>query len=106
LRRLAASLGPLACALLAGLAQALSIAFPPSGQPLWWLQLLSLAVLAWVVGQARSWRRAAVLGWTFATAWLAGTFWWLFISMHVYGGLPSPLAAAALLALGGFLALY
>jgi apolipoprotein N-acyltransferase len=93
-------------ALLAGLLQAVSIAAPWSGQPLWWLQLLSLAVLASLAQQAPSWRRAALLGWTFATAWLAGTFWWLFISMHVYGGLPAPLAVFAVLALAAFLALY
>jgi apolipoprotein N-acyltransferase len=46
------------------------------------------------------------VGWTFATTWLTGTFWWLFISMHVYGGLATPLAAAAVLLLAGFVALY
>jgi apolipoprotein N-acyltransferase len=96
----------LALALLAGVAQALSIAFPPTGQPLWWLQLLSLAVLAALVRHADSWRHAALLGWTFATAWLASTFWWLFVSMHVYGGLASPLAAIAVFALAAFLGLY
>ncbi|MEJ6021756.1 apolipoprotein N-acyltransferase [Ramlibacter sp. PS4R-6] len=96
---------PFIAALLAGLAQAASIAAPWNGQPQWWLQLLSLAVLAGVVQHAQTWRRAAVLAWIFATAWLSGTFWWLFISMHVYGGLASPLAAAAVLLLAGFLAL-
>lgn len=99
-----------ALALLAGLAQALSIAVPWSGEPLWWLQLLSLGLLAWLVDRpgnsVRPVRRAAALGWVFATAWLAGTFWWLFISMHTYGGLPAPLAVLAVLALAGFLALY
>jgi apolipoprotein N-acyltransferase len=45
-------------------------------------------------------------GWVFAVAWLAGTFWWLFISLHVYGGLVSWLAVLAVLALAGALALY
>jgi apolipoprotein N-acyltransferase len=93
-------------AVAAGLAQAASIAAPWSGHPLWWLQLASLAVLAGLLQVARSWRRAALTGWLFAVAWLAGTFWWLFISMHVYGGLAAPLAAAAVLALAAFLALY
>ncbi len=92
---------------LAGLAQAVSIAVPGWGRPLWWLQLLSLAALAWLVERAAGgWRQAALLAWTFATAWLAGTFWWLFISMHVYGGLAAPLAALAVLALAAFLASY
>lgn len=92
--------------LLAGLAQAISIAAPWSGQPLWWLQLASLGLLAWQVNSAQSWRRAAVLGWLFALAWLSGTFWWLFIALHTYGGLPALLAAPAVLALAALLALY
>jgi apolipoprotein N-acyltransferase len=93
-------------ALLAGLAQAISIATPWNGQPLWWLQLLSLAGLAALLQRAGSWKQAALSGWVFATAWLTGTFWWLFISMHVYGGLPAPMAAFAVLALAGLLSLY
>ena len=93
-------------ALCAGLAQAASLALPGSGQPAWWLQLASLAVLAGLLRAPMSWRRAAGLGWLFATAWLAGTFWWLFISMHTYGGLGAPLAVAAVLALAAFLGSY
>jgi apolipoprotein N-acyltransferase len=92
--------------LFGGLAQAASIAWPWGGQAVWWLQLLSLGLLAWLVDREASPRRAALLGWVFATAWLTGTFWWLFISMHTYGGLAAPLAVLAVLALAGFLALY
>jgi apolipoprotein N-acyltransferase len=97
---------PFALALAAGLAQAASIALPWNGRPQWWLQLLSLAALAALVQRAPSWKSAALRGWVFATAWLAGTFWWLFISMHVYGGLAAPLAALAVLALAAFLGGY
>ncbi len=117
-------------ALAAGGAQALSLALPGSGQPIWWLQVLSLAVLVALLqprgglppagaandaqgrrashatSDARLVWRAAGLGWLFATAWLSGTFWWLFISMHTYGGLAAPLAVAAVLALAGALAGY
>jgi len=93
-------------ALLAGLAQALSMALPGRGEPLWWLQIASLAVLVRLLDAAPGWRAAAWLGWVFATAWLAATFWWLFISMHTYGGLAAPLAALAVLALAAFLASY
>ncbi|WP_423459708.1 apolipoprotein N-acyltransferase [Ottowia sp. VDI28] len=111
-------------ALVAGFAQALSVADPWGGQPRWWLQWLSLAFLAWqLVHQAGrqvswssstwgmpdpgpNWRRGLRLGWLFALGWLAGVFWWLFISMHTYGGLNAALAVAAVLALAGFLALY
>lgn len=97
---------PWLLALLSGLAQALSLAVPGSGQPLWWLQILSLAALARVLLGAGNARRAALLGWLFAIAWLAGTFWWLFISMHTYGGLAAPLAVLAVLGLAAFLGSY
>jgi len=72
---------------------------------LWWLPLLCVAVLAALVWQAAS-RRAALLGWLFGSAWLGAGVWWLFISLHRYGGLPAWLAvlAVALLCMG--LALY
>jgi apolipoprotein N-acyltransferase len=92
--------------LAAGLAQAWSMATPWDGQPRWWLQLLSLGVLAWQLEHSRHWAQAALHGWLYALAWLTGTFWWLFISMHVYGGLPAPLAVLAVLALASLLALY
>jgi len=97
---------PWLLALLAGLAQAASLALPGSGQPLWWLQILSLALFARVLLGAGGARRAGLLGWLFATAWLAGTFWWLFISMHTYGGLAAPLAVLAVLGLAAFLGSY
>jgi len=94
----------------AGLAQALSMASPVGGKPLWWLQLLSLGAFVWLLdglrAQGAGWRRAGLHGWMFSTAWLTGSFWWLFISMHTYGGLPAPLAAIAVLALAAALALY
>jgi apolipoprotein N-acyltransferase len=111
-------------ALAAGLAQAWSIADPWTGQPHGWLQILSLSWLMWRLAQGAgrsaswrastwvspergaAWRRALWPAWLFAVGWLAGTFWWLFISMHTYGGLNAALAAAAVLALAGFLALY
>lgn len=96
---------------LAGAAQAASIAMPGSGQAQGWLQVLSLTVLA--AGLARhttsprsTHRQAAWSGGVFATTWLAGSFWWLYVSMHDVGGLPAPLAAFAVLALAAALALY
>lgn len=93
--------------LAAGLLQALALADPWAGEPHGWLQIATLAVLAAVLqchAHAAP-RRAAVLAWIFGLAWLVGTFWWLFISMHTYGGLPAPLAAGAVFLLAAFLAL-
>ncbi|MCG2591604.1 apolipoprotein N-acyltransferase [Ramlibacter sp. XY19] len=82
------------------------MASPWDGQPQWWLQLLSLAALCALLQRQVTPLRAALMGWIYALAWLAATFWWLFISMHVYGGLPAPLAVVAVLALAAFLACY
>ena len=51
-------------------------------------------------------RRAALLGWAFGTAWLCAGTWWMYVSMHRYGGLPAGLAALAVFALSAFLSLY
>ena len=102
--------------LAAGYAHALSIAWPFSdlgplqtGQAWGGLQIGSLAVLAWQLGPTLSARRigqAAKLAWLFACAMLCGTFWWLYISMHFFGGLPAPLAVLAVFALAAALSLY
>ena len=91
---------------VAGLAQAWSMATPWDGAPRWWLQLLSLGMLAWTLERSAHWRQAALTGWLYAVAWMAGTFWWLYISMHTYGGLPAVLAVLGVLALAAVLALY
>lgn len=102
---------------LAGALQAAAIAMPGSGQAQGWLQVLSLTVLA--AGLAHivpfahfahsprfALKSAAWSGGIFATAWLTGCFWWLYVSMHDVGGLPAPLAALAVLLLASALALY
>ena len=102
--------------LAAGYAHALSIAWPfadlgplQTGQAWGGLQIGSLAVLAWQLGPKLAARRigqAAKLAWLFACAMLCGTFWWLYISMHFFGGLPAPLAVLAVFALAAALGLY
>ena len=82
-------------ALLAGAAQALSMADPWTGQAHWWLQLLSLSWLVWQLAHraerqmswsastwaspetGTAWRRALWLGWLFGLGWLA-----LLITVH------------------------
>jgi apolipoprotein N-acyltransferase len=86
---------------LGGLLQAASFA------PLqaWPLQIVGLALLMHALRDAAP-RRASALGWLFAFVWLTASLWWVFISMHRYGGMAAPLAALATALLGAVLALY
>ena len=74
----------------------------------WALQLALLGLLAWRAA-ALSPAQAAGLGLAFGAGWLSAGTWWLYISMHRYGGLAAPLAAVAVaalaLGLSGYLAL-
>lgn len=97
---------PFVLALLAGCGHAISIAAPWNGQPQWWLQLLSLAVLAALLQREPRPRVAFLLGWLFAIAWQVAVYWWLYISMHTYGGLAAPLTVIAVVGLAAFLGLY
>ena len=97
---------PVLVVLVAGLLHAVSIGTPWDGQPAGWLQLLALTAFAGQLDRCKRPSRAALLGWLFATAWLAGTFWWMFVAMHTYAGLASWLAAIAVLGLAAVLALY
>ena len=72
---------------------------------LWWLPLLCTAVLAALVWPAPP-ARAAWVGWLYGSTWLGAGVWWLFISLHRYGGLPAWLAALAVALLCMALALY
>ena len=74
-----------------GWLQAASLAWPiaswsltgtPPGQPDGWLQIASLALLVLALQNSDRAGQALWRGWLFATVWLAGTFWWLFISLH------------------------
>ena len=72
----------------------------------WPLQMLAIALLAWQVATAVRPRRAFLVGWGYGTAWLGAGTWWLFVSLHTYGGLPATLAVLAIFALSAFLSLY
>jgi apolipoprotein N-acyltransferase len=71
----------------------------------WPLALLAVAALAWLTAQARP-GRAFWLGLAYGTAWLGAGTWWIFISLHVYGGLPAWMAVLAVAGLSAFLSLY
>ncbi len=92
---------PLAAAAVAGAAQTLAFVHTAA----WPLPLAAIALLAALVGRATP-RRAALLGWLFGCGWLGAGTWWLYISLHRYGGLPAPLAVLAVALLCGLLSLY
>jgi apolipoprotein N-acyltransferase len=53
-----------------------------------------------------AWRQGAFISAMFATSAMAATWGWLYVSMHTYGGLPSWLAALAVLLLAAGLSIY
>ncbi|MBQ0945740.1 apolipoprotein N-acyltransferase [Ideonella sp. 4Y16] len=91
----------LALAALAGVVHTAS--FAPLNA--YWLQPLAVAALVLLLRTATP-GQAFVRGWAFGSAWLASGLWWLYISMHDFGGLPAPLAAAAVGLLALALSLY
>lgn len=95
-----------ALAFVAGFMHAWAIASPLGGQPVWWLQLMALTLLVILLDRCRSATAAAWLGSLFATCSIGGSVWWLYISLHVYGGLSSAMAGLSVLGLSGFLAVY
>ena len=71
----------------------------------WPGQLLVVALLAWRLRDASP-GRAAALGLTFGTAWFGAGTWWLYISMHHFGGLAAWITVLAIVLLSAFLSLY
>ena len=93
-----------------GVVQALAMAWPFAGefqgQPSGLLQIFSLTGFAYLLRTSASTQQAFWRGWCFATGWLVAGTWWLYISMHDYGGMPASLAALAVLLLGAGVALF
>ncbi|VVE84849.1 apolipoprotein N-acyltransferase [Pandoraea sputorum] len=87
---------------LAGIAQ--TLAFAP--RDLWWLQLLAMAGLFALVERSASRRNALWLGGSFGLTSFVCGIWWLYISMHTYGGMPSVMAGAAVVLFSIYLAVY
>ena len=91
----------------AGAVHALS--FAPGPLPSWSLalvQIITLAYLAHATLQAPSLGRSLLRGWLFNFASYSLGLYWIFVSLHYYGGLAAPLAVAGVLALSAFIALF
>ncbi|WP_424194347.1 apolipoprotein N-acyltransferase [Ampullimonas aquatilis] len=91
-----------------GLGYVHTMAFAP--REWWWLEIAALTGLCLLLVEAsrvgKSNGYLAMLGWGFGMGWFGSGLWWLYISMHVYGGLDSNLAIAAIAALCAFISLY
>ncbi len=89
-------------AAFAGAAHA--VAFAPWNHG--WLQVLALAALFALADAMRSARRAALAAFAFGLGWFGVGVSWVYISMHVYGGMSAWLAALATLTFAALLALF
>src|SRR5467141_2580500 len=98
---------PASAALRAGLALAAGAALAAAFAPLnlWPLVVLCPAVLMWLWQDATA-REAARLGFCFNSATFAAGTYWLYISIHIFGGAPVWLAFILMLGLVAVMGLY
>ncbi|SFU11630.1 apolipoprotein N-acyltransferase [Paraburkholderia aspalathi] len=90
-------------ALAAGAANTLSFAPTPHGG---WLELVIFVFFfAWLT-RTTSWKSAALTGGAFGFGNYVTGVWWLYVSMHDYGGMAAPLAGAAVVLFTLYLAVY
>ena len=89
-----------------GILQAYALASPWSGEPSAWLQIVALAGLLIKLQSNKKPRQTFIQAWVFSTSWLIASVWWLYISIHHFGGLPVVLTIVAILLLCGGLAIY
>ncbi|MFM0673482.1 apolipoprotein N-acyltransferase [Paraburkholderia sediminicola] len=90
-------------ALAAGAANTLSFAPTPHGG---WLELAIFAFFfAWLT-RTTGWKSAALTAGAFGFGNFVTGVWWLYVSMHFYGGMAAPLAAAAVVLFSLYLAVY
>jgi apolipoprotein N-acyltransferase len=86
-----------------GAANTLSFAPTPHGG---WLELVIFVLFfAWLT-RTSGWKGAALTGWAFGFGNFVTGVWWLYVSMHDYGGMAAPLAAAAVALFSMYLAIY
>jgi apolipoprotein N-acyltransferase len=90
-------------AVAAGAFNTLSFAPTPHGG---WLELaIFVFFFAWLT-RTTGWKSAALTGGAFGFGNYVTGVWWLYVSMHDYGGMAAPLAAAALVLFSLYLAVY
>jgi len=90
---------------LAGALHGLSIALPVhvSHLPSWWLQMLSMLMFLYVVQKTPNALLATLM---YGSSWMGASCWWLYVSMHTYGGLNGFVSFIAVTTLSTVLSLY
>lgn len=78
--------------------------FAPLAQ--FWLAPLAFATLFRIWQRAASAREAALCGLAFGLGWFGAGVSWVYVSLHTFGAMPAPLAAAATLLFCAYLALH
>jgi apolipoprotein N-acyltransferase len=79
-------------------------AFAPFG---WWpLEILGLATLFYQVLRSADVKSAGLIGWAFGFGWTAAGTHWLYVSLHDFGAMAAPIAAAAVLLLAWGMGFY
>ena len=106
---------------IAGVVQTYATCSPYTGETKGWLQIVCAAVLCCYLergtlkeittdptkeGFLKKWQQPFKYGYVFAVSWLCSTFWWIYISLHTYGGLPSVMAVMSVAFLGAGLSFY
>nr|WP_232534516.1 apolipoprotein N-acyltransferase [Mycoavidus sp. B2-EB] len=92
---------PLLVAILAGLAHTLSFAPTPYGG---WLEIATLTWFYTLIAYRRTLCATLVSACAFGFSHFASGVFWLYISMHVYGGMPAIIALTALILFALYLA--
>lgn len=91
------------CAAALGALNTLSFAPTPHGG---WLAIAIFAVFYLGLTRTTGWKSALFTGWAFGFGNFVTGVWWLYVSMHFYGGMPAPLAGGAVALFSLYLGLY
>ncbi len=83
---------------------ATTLAFAP--YTLWWLPLLSVALLVFFQQRATSAKQAALLGFSYGVGWFGVGISWVHVSIAQFGGLPLAGSIGLMALLVGYLALF
>ncbi|WP_321913703.1 apolipoprotein N-acyltransferase [Paraburkholderia sp. J11-2] len=86
-----------------GALNTLSFAPTPHGG---WLAIAIFALFYCWLTRTTGWKSALFTGWAFGFGNFVSGVWWLYVSMHFYGGMPAVLAGAALVLFSLYLGVY